>query len=155
MFLSTFAFESTIECSSINETLIMIPLGYSSSRRTRIASSDIGKVRIESKFDHQLIRELKIIRFMKERMIILNELMGNIIILYRYNTQFAIFNLEWFPSELFEHSFISIILVIIHVERQGQECDHLNDNGSIILIVFTYYLVFTMAIVIITDDQSL
>ena len=72
-------------------------------------------------------------------MIMVNEVMENIIIVSGYNTQFEIFNLFPFGNKILNHSFISVILVDLNVQKQGKECENLNDYGNNISIVFTIY----------------
>ena len=84
------------------------------------------------------MRELQVIRLLNNRMIIVNEVMDNIIIICGYNTQFEILNLFSFSKILNNsNSFNPIILVVGNVKKQGKECENWNDNGNNISIVFT------------------
>ena len=97
--------------------------------------TNIERVKIESKFNHEHIPQLKIIRLANRAMIIVNEVMKCIIVIYEYNAQFEMFYLFLFSNSWFNHTFISKLLIIVNVSTPGKECENINASGKDILII--------------------
>ena len=95
----------------------------------------IGKAKINPNSIQNTL-ELKIIRLIKDRKIVVNEIMKYIIIIYRCNALFEIFTSFTCSNNPLGHSFIAAILV--NVQRQGKS-ENMNDNWNDIVVVFAIY----------------